>query len=53
MDTNNTGVSVVKDLLTVLRSGEITLKGLFQVGSNYTFLVEVNAHALAALERKP
>ena len=43
MDTNNTGVSVVKDLLTVLRSGEITLKGLFQVGSNYTFLVEVNA----------
>lgn len=43
MGTNNTGVSAVHDVLAILQSGEITLQGLFQVGSNYAFLVEVNA----------
>ena len=43
MGTNNIGVSDVKEVLAVLRSGDITLKGVFQIGSNYTFLVEVHA----------
>ena len=41
MDTNNIEVAPVNNALTVLRSGEVTLKGIFQVGSNHTFLVEI------------
>ncbi|MEE3229073.1 MAG: phosphatidylinositol kinase, partial [Chloroflexota bacterium] len=41
MDTNNIDVAAVNNALTVLQSGEVTLKGIFQVGSNHAFLVEV------------
>ena len=42
MGTNNITFTAANHVLSVLRSGRIQLKGIFQVGSNYTFLVEVN-----------
>ena len=42
MGTNNITFTAANHALSVLRSGRIQLKGIFQVGSNYTFLVEVN-----------
>ena len=42
MGINNIDVAAANNALSVLRSGEVTLKGVFQVGSNHTFLIEVN-----------
>ena len=42
MGTNNIDVAAANNALSVLRSGEVILKGIFQVGSNHTFLIEVN-----------
>ena len=43
MDTNNITFTAENDVLSEVRLGKITLKGIFQVGSNHTFLVEVNS----------